>query len=354
VSGTAPATGRKGPERIPVFDVDDFDEARPGPWEWDVCRLAASIVVASRESGGKADSAADAVTRAIDAYSGTIRRLADGPLVLRYYSLERVAERVSEEKKPRYSKLSPGFEELFGDLHVDTQGETVRKMITDDGKGSAFDAKEAAPISDADEGSVVASYSTYLTTLDPSLRRVLDGYSPKCVGERPVGEGSLGLRNYLVKIAGRQPDDGLILQVKEATPSALDTALEAHRAIHEGERVVEMQRTMQAVTDPLLGSTSIDGQAYYVRQFRDGKANPDLLQLDGDQLLQYSALCGATLARAHARSADPRAGTLGMISGYIESDQQKFAAALAEFAERYAEVTRADQEALGASRGRER
>lgn len=126
----------------------------------------------------------------------------------------------------------------------------------------------------------------------------------------------------------------------------MNSALGAQSAIHEGQRVVEMQKTMQGVSDPLLGWTSVDGQAYYVRQFRDGKAGPDLATLTRDQLTQYAELCGASLARAHARSAAPRDGILATMSGYIERDRSEFVAAVAEFAKSYARVTEKDRRAL--------
>jgi uncharacterized protein (DUF2252 family) len=183
------------------------------------------------------------------------------------------------------------------------------------------------------------------------MERLLDGYSPICAAIRPVGEGSLGLHDYLINVTGHSPEDRLILQVKEATPSALDAALGPRAAVHEGERVVGMQRTLQAVSDPLLGWTSIDGQAYYVRQFRDGKGAPNLEKMQHAQFASYAALCGETLAAAHARSANPVSGSLGAIAGYIGTgrDQREFTQAVTRFAQRYAKVTREDMKVLGAA-----
>ena len=337
------------PERTPVFDLNDFDEARPGPWEWDVCRLAASITVAGAEIKSGDDDAEDSVTPAVEAYADALQRIVDGQLVERYYDLKRVADGVSKTDKPKFSNVRPKLPRLFTHLHVHTQEETVQDYIDNESDGSAFSAQgEVRPIPPEDSHQVTAAYRTYLDTVATGLERLLAGYSPTCVAQRPVGEGSLGLHDYLLLITGQGAKDRLILQLKEATPSALDSALGARSAIHEGERVVQMQKTMQGVSDPLLGWTSIDGQAYYVRQFRDGKASPDLAKLTRHDLTEYATLCGESLARAHARSAEPRGRTLATMSEDIESDRTGFISAVAEFAKCYAAVTQDDRELLKA------
>ena len=260
----------------------------------------------------------------------------------RYYRLERVAEGVSKNGKPKFSEVRSKFARLFTDLHVHTQEETVKDLVENGGDKPTFSSEgEVTPIPSNDSDPMTAAYGPYLNTVSAGFRRLLDGYAPACVAKRPVGEGSLGLRDYLLLIMGQDPNDRLVLQIKEATPSALDSALGAQPAIHEGERVAQMQKTMQGVSDPLLGCTSIDGQAYYVRQFRDGKASPDPSKLQRDELTEYAKLCGESLARAHARSAEPR--ILATMGECIESNRPEFVEALAEFAKHYAKVTEEDQ-----------
>lgn len=341
--------GYFSPERALVFDVNDFDEARPGPWEWDVCRLAASVVVAGREylSSSK-DELGVLAQHSVGAYVKTIGHLAGLPLIERCYAMTRVAPAPDRGGANPPVRVRKAWQPLFGNVQVQTQRETIKKLIDDGGRGAAFVHDGGTAVSEDVAARVTAAYGTYLSTLEHGVERLLDGYSPTCVAKRPVGEGSLGLRDYLLKLTGQGSDDGLILQVKEATPSALDGALGPRAAVHEGERVVEMQRMLQAVSDPLLGWTSIDGQAYYVRQFRDGKCAPDLTALKSAELAKYAELCGTTLAMAHARSASPLSGGVDAIVGYIGADgeQREFTEGVATFARRYAKVTREDMKAL--------
>ncbi len=338
------------PERALVFDVNDFDEARQGPWEWDVCRLAASVVVSGREflSSSK-EERGDLAQHAVSAYVETIGQLAALPLIERCYAMTRVApappDRAGANPPVRIRKA---WQPLFGDVQIQTQRETIKKLIGDGGRGAAFVHDAGSAVSEDAAARVTAAYGTYLSTLEHGVRRLLDGYSPTCVAMRPVGEGSLGLRDYLVKLTGQRSDDGLILQVKQATHSALDGALGPRAAVHEGERVIQMQRMLQAVSDPLLGWTSIEGQAYYVRQFRDGKCAPALNEMKPAELARYAELCGTTLAMAHARSASPLSGGVDAIAGYIGADgeQREFTEGVATFARRYAKVTREDMKAL--------
>jgi uncharacterized protein (DUF2252 family) len=337
------------PERALVFDVNDFDEARLGPWEWDICRLAASVAVAAGEylSVSKEDLG-DLVESAARAYADQLHSLAGLPLIERCYTITRIAAAPDRPPGNTQVRIRKDVQSLFGDVSFQTQRDAVDHFIADGGRGQSFAAGEVTQVSGHVADRVIAAYGTYRTTLEPGMERLLDGYSPSCAALRPVGEGSLGLHDYLIKVTGHTPDDGLILQVKEATPSALDGALGHRAAVHEGERVVGMQRMLQAVSDPLLGWTSIDGQAYYVRQFRDGKGAPNLEKLRHAEFGTYAALCGKTLAAAHARSANPVSGGVGAIAGYIGTgrEQREFTQAVATFARRYARVTREDAKAL--------
>lgn len=336
------------PERARVFDLNDFDEARAGPWEWDVCRLAASVAVACREFVG-GELSAEATGRMVAAYVTTLKRLAVSPVIDRWYVLARVPGFEENDDLQRSNAAREHLAKLFAETSIHTQADTVKKFITDDGSGVMFEESEAPPVSEEESAGVISAYATYLTTLPRGLQRLLAGYSPICVGSRAAGEGSLGLRDYLVKVAADTSEDALILQFKEAAPSALDRALGPQPHVDDGERVVTMQRTLQGVSDPLVGWTSVDGRPFYVRQFRDGKAVPDLAKAGDKQFSAYAALCGATLAHAHARSADPHDDVIGEIAGYIgvtDPQVNEFTKATSSFAQRYAKLTQEDKQKL--------
>jgi uncharacterized protein (DUF2252 family) len=353
------------PERTRVFDVTDFDEARPGPWEWDVCRLATSVVVTARDRGVDSKGENAAVTATVGAYCDAITALASGSLIGRWYvlarskSLKHLDVAVSDEGASsddvvrRAQGLLDGADDRKQGATVQelTEGGTFKPLPSDD------DRSDQTPMaSDEPEAeSVRLAYESYVKTLPEAVRRMVQGYEVTAVAKRPVGEGSLGLRNYLLLLQGPDEKDALILQVKEATPSQLGFGLAPYPCVHEGERVVRMQRTLQAVSDPFLGWTSIDGQAFYVRQFRDRKGSPKL-EVDkngtadfvGD-LVAFGRLCGVTLARAHARASDEAHGHLVQISAYLGTkahEHKQFADGVVSFAHTYADVTKDDCQTL--------
>ena len=344
------------PERHPVFDLNDFDEARAAPWEWDVCRLAASAVVMARHTKLADREQAEVAGAAVAAYAETLASLATGPLIERWYTLARCGSLAHADIAMRAGEA--GADGLLAHvtdvLETDdrrTQAGTVEKLTggsgefhDDDGKQDPIDGRRAADVRRA--------YRAYRDTLPRGLRRLLSGYRATSVAKRPVGEGSLGLRNYLLLLEGREADDALILQVKEATPSQLDFGLPSLPVRHEGKRVVRMQRTLQGASDPLLGWTSIGDQAYYVRQFRDMKSAPELEDLDHAALSVFARLCGTALARAHARSADSVRGTLDRISAYVGASPDEytdFRAGVVSFAQTYADVTAQDRQRLASA-----
>ena len=337
------------PERTLVFDVNDFDEARLGPWEWDLVRLATSVVVAAREylSASK-DVLAGLAGQTVVAYAEAIAHAAEIAPIDRCYSLTRIADRPDQGAADAAVRVRKDMRPLFANVAFRTQRETLARFIVDGGRGEAFVSTEATPVSDDVDEQVKAAFATYLTTVGTGRGRLLDGYSPSCIALRPVGEGSLGLKDYLLKLSGRRPGDGLLLQIKEATPSALDPELGSPGAVHEGQRVVTMEQRLQAVSDPLLGWTSIEDTPYYVRQFRDGKGAPDLMKMPLAAFAKYASLCGQTLAAAHARSASPLPEDVAPIAGYIGTggERRAFIQGVATFACRYAKVTRSDMSAL--------
>ena len=337
------------PERARVFDVNDFDEAARGPWEWDIVRLATSAVVMERDRGSDSDQQKATAKAAVDAYALTAATLAASPLIDRWYTMTRCDEpgcldvavdiKGSEKTIARVKKM----------LEADpkrTQAQTVAKFASG---GQFLDVPDKVAAIDDDRAKRVRNtFESYESTVEPGLQRLLHGYTPSAVARVFAGQGSLGVRNFLMLLTGRRDDDALILQLKEATTSALGYGgVEVEGAPHEGERVIGLQRALQAVSDPLLGWTSIGDEQYYVRQWRDMKQSPKLIEKPykrGDREA-YARLCGTTLARAHARTVEgdgitPIAESIG--------DGKDFTKAVLKFARTYADVNQSDQDALRA------
>jgi uncharacterized protein (DUF2252 family) len=353
------------PERMRVFDITDFDEARPGPWEWDVCRLATSVVVTARDRGVDRDGEQAAVMATVAAYCDALSGLAEGSLIDRWYALARRKSLTGRDlaladDDASCADVLARAQRLLNRAEDRKQRKAVKKLTTEGTFND--DHGDQAPLRHGDPQavSVRLAYRAYVQTLPEALGRLLRGYEATAVATRPVGEGSLGLRNYLMLLQGRRAKDALILQVKEATPSQLHFGLEPYPSVHEGERVVRMQRSLQAVSDPLLGWTSIDGQAYYVRQFRDRKGSPRLEVEEGQDIADYAEdlaafgrLCGVTLARAHARTAEDAGGELAQIDAYLRAGRhgrEEFRESVLGFARTYADVTEDDRRSLARSK----
>jgi uncharacterized protein (DUF2252 family) len=343
------------PERTRVFDLNDFDEARPGPWEWDLCRLAASAAVAGRHKRDRPVPVDALVSAIVDSYGNTVAGLAAGRFIDRWYAFARQDSIIAADLglAGGTSQVQDAVRmatQILGDAEDETQAATVAELVGSDGEFR--DAHKQRPLHGNRADEVRHALVSYLKTVSPGLERLLSGYRPSAVAKRPVGEGSLGLPNYLLLIRAQNPGDELILQVKEAIPSQLELALKPLPKRHQGERVVEMARSMQGVSDPLLGWTTIDDRPYYVRQYRDRKGAPDLDALNAEQLVAYVRLCSTTLARAHARGPATDEKQLTIISGYLgqtNTDRAEFRQGLTQFAARYADLTLQDQSALAAS-----
>ena len=225
-----------------------------------------------------------------------------------------------------------------------TQSETVAKF-TREGQFLAGNDK-IAPIDDDRAERVRATFENYQSTIEPGLQRLLHGYTPSAVARVFAGQGSLGVRNFVMLVTGRRNDDALILQLKEATTSALGYGgIKVTGAAHEGERVIGLQQALQAVSDPLLGWTSIGDEQYYVRQWRDMKSSPTLTekQFKSADREAYARLCGTTLARAHSRTIEGHGIT--PVSQSI-GDGKAFTKAVLKFARTYADVNEGDQKLL--------
>jgi uncharacterized protein (DUF2252 family) len=329
-----------------VIDLNDFDETVHGPWEWDLKRLAASLVLAGREAGADEDTCRKAAHDAVGAYRRTMRLLAKLP-VLDAWNAIADEELVSHTDA---HDLLGTLERVSEKARANTSGRFAAKSTesTEDG-GRRF--MDAAPVlrrvPDAEAAAVAASLEEYLTTLSEDRLPLLARHAVHDVAFRVVGTGSVGARSYVVLLLDHRGEP-LVLQVKEARPSVLvphlvTAGFEAPAVDHEGRRVVLGQKRMQVVSDILLGWTSVDGRPFQVRQFRNRKGSVDPAALAADQIDDYGRMTGALLARAHAHSADPR-----LIAGYCGKNEE-LDEAIATFAVSYADRTEADHAELVAA-----
>jgi uncharacterized protein (DUF2252 family) len=332
------------PERELVFDLNDFDEAHPGPWEWDLRRLVVSVYVAGRHNGFRESACGDAVKHCVEEYREQISYLADQPLLARSFDqmdvegmrsaatrdsfrdeIERAARRArrrtSDRALPRFTERHDGTARLV----------VEPPLITRLGSG------EVEQLSEALDG--------YLNTLKPHWSRILGGYRIVDIAHKVVGVGSVGLRAYVALCEGSSSDDVVFLQLKQARRSVVAKhqhgALAWHR--HQGQRVVEYQQSLQTVSDPLLGWTTVGDQQYYVRQFRDMKGAIIVDDLNAGALADYAGICGYLLAKSHARTSGA-----SMIAGYV-GGSDKMDDSLCRFARAYADQVEKDHAALVAA-----
>ncbi|WP_405841984.1 DUF2252 domain-containing protein [Streptomyces sp. NBC_01518] len=331
-----------------VIDLNDFDETVHGPWEWDLKRLAASLVLAGREAGADEDTCRTAAHGAVGSYRRTMRLLAKLPVLDAWNAiadeelvshadardllgtLERVSEKARGNTSGRFAARSTEAAEDGGRRFVDASPVLRR-------------------IPDAEAAAVAASLEEYLDTLSEDRLPLLARHTVHDVAFRVVGTGSVGTRSYVVLLLDHRGEP-LVLQVKEARPSALvphllTAGFDAPSVAHEGRRVVLGQKRMQVVSDILLGWTTVDGLPFQVRQFRNRKGSVDPAALAADQIDDYGRMTGALLARAHAHSVDPR-----LVAGYC-GKKDELDEAIATFAVAYADRTEADHaELVGAVR----
>ncbi|MFF4347222.1 DUF2252 domain-containing protein [Streptomyces sp. NPDC001530] len=329
-----------------VIDLNDFDETVHGPWEWDLKRLATSLVLAGREAGADEDTCRAAAHDTAGAYRRTMRLLARLP-VLDAWNAIADEELVSHTDA---HDLLGTLERVSEKARANTSGRFAAKS-TEAVEGGGRRFVDAPPvlrrIPDAEAAAVVASLEHYLTTLSEDRLPLLARYAVHDVAFRVVGTGSVGTRSYVVLLLDHR-GEALVLQVKEARASALlpHLATVGHAipdVPHEGRRVVLGQKRMQVVSDILLGWTTVDGRPFQVRQFRNRKGSVDPAALAADQVDDYARMTGALLARAHAHSADPR-----LIAGYCGKNEE-LDEAVATFAVTYADRTEADHAELVAA-----
>ena len=318
-----------------VFDINDFDETIQGPFEWDLKRIATSLVLAGRESGHKESAACAAVERCLLRYCSQMRVFAKMPtLEVMRYQVHRLGS-----VEPVHDALLKA--ERASPLH------TLEQLTepASNRPGGARRFKDVKPMLSRVTGSqavnVLAGLGPYREMLEPHRRHLLSLYRPVDVGFKVVGTGSVGLRDYCIYFEGNGPLDPLFLQIKEEATSAYAPYLpDAHPPHDNGQRAVGGQRAMQVQSDPFLGWTHIGGREYLVRQLNDHKGSIEIEDLADDGLMAFAEICGELLARGHARSGDPL-----VIAGYLGSGDS-FAAALGRFGSLYADQTEKDWQAL--------
>ncbi len=329
-----------------VIDLNDFDETVDGPWEWDLKRLAASLVLAGREAGADEDTCRKAAHDAAGAYRRTMRLLARLP-VLDAWNAIADEELVSHTDA---HDLLGTLERVSEKARANTSGRFAAKSTepTPEGGLRFVDAPPVLRrVSDAEAAAVAASLEQYVTTLSEDRLPLLARHAVHDVAFRIVGTGSVGTRSYVVLLLDHR-GESLVLQVKEARPSALvphllTAGFDAPDVDHEGRRVVLGQKRMQVVSDILLGWTTVEGRPFQVRQFRNRKGSVDPAALAADQIDDYGRMTGALLARAHSHSADPR-----LVAGYCGKNEE-LDEAVATFAVTYADRTEADHAELVAA-----
>lgn len=332
------------PERELVLDLNDFDEAHPGCWEWDLRRLAASIHVAGRQNSAGEQQCGEAVEAMVAAYRNHIGKLAAEPLLARSF------ERLDVEKlatATRDASLLAEIERATRRARRKVSDRALPRFTTEGEQGRRIvqEPPLITRIDDAERDRLAAGLDDYLHTLPVHWRRLLSGYTITDIAHKVVGVGSVGLRAYVALCEGSSSQDVVFLQLKQARRSVLARYVHGDSAwhAHQGQRVVEYQQELQTVSDPLLGWTTVDGRQYYVRQFRDMKGAILVDNLDPHALRDYAGICGRLLAKGHARTSGA-----SMIAGYAgRSDRLDHA--IARFARAYADQTEADlAELLGA------
>ncbi|MFB7370868.1 DUF2252 domain-containing protein [Streptomyces sp. NPDC056222] len=325
-----------------VIDLNDFDETVVGPWEWDLKRLATSLVLAGREAGASEDTCRAAAFDTVGAYRRTMRLLAKLPALDAWNAIADEELVSHTDARDLLGTLERVSEKARNNTSARFAAKSTESVTDTEGGGRRF--VDAPPVlrrvPDQEAAAVAASLGDYLATVSEDRLPLLARYAIHDVAFRVVGTGSVGTRSYVVLLLDHRGEP-LVLQVKEARPSALLPHLPAVGFAvpdpgHEGRRVVLGQKRMQVVSDILLGWTTVQGRPFQVRQFRNRKGSVDPAALTPDQVDDYGRMTGALLARAHAHSADPR-----LIAGYCGKNEE-LDEAIAAFAVAYADRTTAD------------
>ncbi len=338
------------PDRRMIFDINDFDETHPGPFEWDVKRLAASFAIGGRDLGFKEADRRAAVVATVGEYRREMRRLAPMRTIDVWYerldldALEQYRSRVKRKAARTYDKNIAKAESknslrAFAKLTHSVDGEL--RIVSDPPLITPVEEVFKGAKSDVLLERLLELIGQYRKTLDGDIRHLVEGYRYVHAARKVVGVGSVGTRAWIVLFLGRDSDDPLFLQVKEAEASVLEGFAGKSRFKQQGRRVVEGQRLMQAASDIFLGwlsGTDPEGvtRDFYVRQLWDGKGSAQVELMTPATMSMYGKLCGWTLARAHARSGDRIA-----IASYLGKGDG-FDRAMCDFAEAYADQNASD------------
>jgi uncharacterized protein (DUF2252 family) len=341
------------PERRLVFDANDFDETMPGPWEWDVKRLATSFVIAGQANGFSPAWIRKAAMESVRSYRAWMARYARMPMVDVWHAvitdadirelLQRLPDIKGRSGAARMAALDAVFTKsrrrdgtrAFASLTTVVDG---HRVIVDDPPVLTHVVPEGG------DGALDDTFREYRASLPEHRRAFLERYRFVDFALKVVGVGSVGTRCFVLVLQGRDQDDPLILQAKEATASVMEPYLTAAAHTNHGQRVVVGQQLMQATSDVFLGWTrSRAKKDFFFRQLWDMKGSIDPATMQRSGLVAYASLCGWSLARAHARTGDAVA-----ISAYLGTGD-RFDGAIADFAEGYADVNRRDHDAYKAA-----
>ena len=344
-------------ERRLVFDINDFDETLPGPWEWDVKRLAASLEVAARGNGFPLKQRREIVAAMVARYRQAMRDFAAMNNLGVWYARSDVDEVRAELDSEMKTRQRKAFDAGVAKAHTRDSMQAVAKLtqVVDGRPRILSDPPLLVPIDEllpkeADRASLRAQLADliakYQRTLETDRRYLLEQFEFCDMAHKVVGVGSVGTRSWIILMLGRDDSDPLFLQAKQAQPSVLSRFAGASRYANQGQRVVAGQRLMQATSDIFLGWQRVEGgldggtRDFYVRQLRDWKFSLDVDSMIPRGMRLYGGLCGWTLARAHARSGDRIA-----IASYL-GGSDVFDRAITDFAVAYADQNERDHQAL--------
>jgi uncharacterized protein (DUF2252 family) len=347
------------PERRLVFDVNDFDETLPGPWEWDVKRLAASMLIAARDNAFRPKDQERIVLDTVGRYRAAMAGFAGMTNLGVWYS-HLDTERALQEFGPQFkAKEVKRTEKSLAKARTKDSMTAFSKLThVVDGQRRIIDEpplivpiEQLAPGEERDDlfERLRRLLRGYRETLPPERRALLEQFELTDLAGKVVGVGSVGTRAWIALLLGRDDQDPLFLQIKQAEASVLEELLGAGEFANHGQRVVVGQRLMQATSDIFLGWLHVDAAAdvpaadYYVRQLKDWKGSAEIESMDTKGMAAYGTLCGWTLARAHARSGDRVA-----IAAYLGKGD-RFDRAIVEFSKAYAEQNERDYRALSAA-----
>ena len=346
------------PERNLVFDVNDFDETLPGPFEWDVKRLAASLAVAGRDNGFPAKARRKIVLAAAEGYRTAMSGFAGQTFLEVWYAHLDIEQAIGEFRSQMKAKRLKAAEKLLAKAHTADSTKALRKIttVTDGQRRIISDPPMIVPaeevFSDVQADELYKLIHTvlgkYRRTLQSDRRHLLEQFTLVQVARKVVGVGSVGTRAWVLLMDAMDGVEPLFLQAKEAQPSVLAAYCGRSQYTNQGERVVAGQHLMQAESDIFLGWTRVPGpdkvdRDFYVRQLKDWKFSAPIEAMIPSGMTVYARLCGWALARAHARSGD-RIALAAYLGGSGTFDQ-----AIADFAETYADQNERDYAALQAA-----